>query len=797
MNREGRQQERYNRVRPTEAESIGSGGRSDARRNPVRTSARGRTGVFGMVLVAGVLASFAFYLGFAAFRLQVTDHDEYVEKAAQLHLRTVTDYPQRGSLYDRNGTLLAVNTYFSTVGVTPRDVRPWSEVGEATPDETAEYAAGIAAALQMDPAEVLEILLRKIDENGDPIEYVRVKKEATKAETEALQAYKKKTELGGIRIDVEERRYYPLGQLASQTIGFTNRGENTLVGMYGVEAFYNEQLSGQPGYRYSETENVFGGQLPFSLSTRLQAQDGYSLQLTLDTEIQRIVEEAIQRSSEASGLVEGGIGIVMDPYTGEILAMGQYPSFDPNAPATSPGLFDSAAWDPAHNEDQMAYLQSALWRNRSISDTFEAGSTFKSLTTSMAFDEGLAHEQELFSDEEIIVDGWSLHCWSHPSNHGIETLEKGMWNSCNPIFVQLSQRIGLTRFYQYIHAFGFGDYTGVDLPAEAAGILHESPTEIDMYTMSYGTSATVTPLQLCNAYSALANGGRLMKPTVVKALLDEDGNTIRTVQPQTIRQVISEKTASRVSKLLEGVVTHGTGSTGYVEGYRFAAKTGTTTRKSDDRNVASYVAIAPADNPQITVVVALYGLTQSQATYDTGRAAGAIISRTLEYLGVERDYTGDDVYLLKQTIEIPNLVGMTYLEARSALGALQITGVAGGGKVLDSTLIQSQVPAVGTRVHKNATVVLYASEQIPDDPVPIPDFAGMAVGEASRYASQCGLNILIQGDCLGLVVSQEPAAPGPEATEETVRHLPRGSQVTLVFEPPEEAAVTPPAEGGG
>lgn len=749
------------------------------------------------MFIAVLLSLFSVYLAYSVFRLQVTDHAKYLELAARLHLRTVTDYPERGSLYDRNGTLLACTTYVSTVGVTPRDVRPWSEVGEATPEETAEYAAGIAAALNLDPAAVQAVLERKTDDAGNEIEYAVVKKDATKAETEALEAYKAKEELGGIRIDVDTRRFYPEGSLASQVIGFTSQGENTLIGVAGIEAKYDAELSGQPGYRYSETENVFGGQLPFSIATSLQAQDGYSLSLTLDAEIQRITENAVKRAAESSQLVEGGVGIVMDPYTGEVLAMAQYPTFDLNQPTACPPGRDPATWDP-EDETSMAYIQSALWRNRSISDTFEAGSTFKSLTTSMAFDEGLTYEQEEFSDAEIIVDGWSLHCWSHPSNHGIETLEQGIWNSCNPIFVQLSQRIGITKFYQYIHAFGFGDFTGIDLPAEAVGILHESPTDIDMYTMSYGTSATVTPLQLCNAYCALANGGRLMKPTVVRALIDSEGNTVRTVQPQTIRQVVSERSAARIVKLLEGVVTHGTGSTGYVEGYAFAAKTGTTTRKSDDLNVASFVAIAPAESPEICVTVVMYGFNQNQWTYDTGRAAGAILSQTLEYRGVARDYTGDDVYLLKQTTETPDLTGKTYLEARQILGSLQMTGTAGDPSLADSAVIRSQVPAPGARLHKNSTVLLYAEEQAPDNPVPIPDFTGLTVSEASRYASQCGLNISIQGDCLGVVKSQDPAAPAADSAPDTPRRTQRGSQVILVFESPEEApAASGTGAGGG
>ena len=771
----------------------------------------------GMIIIAALLTVFSIFLSYSVFQLQVVDHAAYLEQAADLHLQTVTEYPDRGSLYDRNGTLLARTTYISTVGVTPRDVRPWDEVGDSTPAEMAAYAAGIAAALKMDPAAVLAVLERKVDEKtGKDIEYVVLKKDASKSESDALTAYQTTNKLGGIRVDVETRRYYPLGNLASQVIGLTNMDENTLFGVAGVEAAYNAELAGQPGYKYSETENILGGQLPFSVPTNLQAQDGYSLQLTLDTEIQRITEKAIQQASESSKLPEGAVGIVMDPYTGDILAMAQYPSFDLNAPTACPVGYDPATWDVTV-EKNMAYVQSLLWRNRAISDSFEAGSTFKSLTTSMAFDEGLANEKELFSDKEIIVAGWSLHCWSYPSNHGTETLERAMWNSCNPVFVQLSMRVGIQRFYQYIHAFGFGVNTGIDLPAEAPGILHENPTELDMYTMAYGTSATVTPLQLANAYCVLANGGRLMKPTVVRALLNSEGRTVRTTQPQTIRQVISEKTAARVVSMLKGVVTYGTASPGYVEGYTIAAKTGTTTRLSDKKNIASFVAIAPADNPEIVVTVVLYGLDPNQRTIDAGQAVSSIISQTLEYRKVARQYTGDDSYLLKQTTAAPDLSGKTYAEARSILAAARFGSLAGSQDLAETAVIHSQVPAAGTKLHKGAMVVLYADKKAPADPVPIPNFVGLTVNEAARYAAQCGLNILIQGECLGTVSRQEPAAPAAARNEttataagaavgvtpvpgqpaDTSRSMPRGGLVTLTFAAPVEGATSSSQVKGG
>ena len=233
---------------------------------------------FGIKIVAAVLTLFSFFLSYSVYMLQVVDHDKYRALAADLHLQTVTDYPERGSLYDRNGTLLARTTYVSTVGVTPRDVRPWNEVGEASPEDKKRYAAGIAAAINMEADAVLAVLERTVDETtGKAVEYALLKKDATKAESDALAAYKTENELGGIRIDIETRRYYPLGDLAAQVIGLTNKEENTLVGVTGVESTYNVQLSGQPGYRYSETENFLGGQMPFSISTNLQARDGYKI----------------------------------------------------------------------------------------------------------------------------------------------------------------------------------------------------------------------------------------------------------------------------------------------------------------------------------------------------------------------------------------------------------------------------------------------------------------------------------------------------------------------------------------
>ena len=340
----------------------------------------------------------------------------------------------------------------------------------------------------------------------------------------------------------------------------------------------------------------------------------------------------------------------------------------------------------------------------------------------------------------------------HPGNHGIETLERAMWNSCNPVFVQLSMRVGLDRFYRYIHAYGIGSPTEIDLPGEEAGILHAAPTEIDMYTLAYGTSATVTPLQLITAYNAIANGGKLMKPMVVNALQDDAGQTVRTFQPETVRQVVSEKTAARVKEMLKGVVLYGSASPAYVEGYSIAAKTGTTTRKADNKKDASIVAIAPADNPEITAAVVLYGIEQDQPTIDAGRAVGSIISQVLEYRKIERQYNETDDYLLKQTVEVPDLTGQIYDEARHTLAALQFVAD-GRSEALDgNTLVGAQYPEPGTRLHKDAIVCLYAEDVLPEDPVPLPDFTGLTVSEAARYAHQCGLNITVKGSALGQVV---------------------------------------------
>jgi stage V sporulation protein D (sporulation-specific penicillin-binding protein) len=712
-----------------------------------------RGGKAPVIFLMTVLIVFASFLVFRLYKIQILDYEVNAEKAARLHFREVTEQPRRGSILDRNGVELAGTTYVYRIGITPSDVK--SITLDISKQEIAE---GIASVLKLETESVLAEM-GKTDQS-----YVQLKKDVPGPEADQLKSWLAKNDIGGVRIDDEPRRYYTNGSLASQVIGFANYDSNTLFGQLGLELQYNSILTGQPGYKYVETDNYSQGDLPFSVPTSLGAQHGNNLQINLDINIQKIVQEELERAIGIYDITEGGSAIVMDPYTGSVLAMASYPFFDSTDPTvilpdTKLKALDQLDISPSaeSDEEMIEFLSSQIWRNRAISDTYEPGSTMKSLTAAVAFEEGLASEPDLFDDSPMQVLDWTISC-AKKAGHGVETLEQGFWRSCNPVFAQLAQRAGVSRYYSYMQSFGFMNTTGIDLPAEGVGILHESPTELDMVTLSYGESSTLTPIQMLTAFGAFANGGNLMKPTVLKTVLDSDGSVIKDSQPETIRKIMSETTAARIRELLKGVVLYGTGSAAYVEGYSVGGKTSTSTDDFGDHTI-SFAALAPTENPEIVVLIVLQK-PADKATTSTGaaRACGQIIGRTLEYLGVAREYSEQDISRLSELHAVPDVVGMTYAEANRVLGVAGMRAEAGEKSMGDQTVVRKQWPESGSSVHVRSLIYLYPADDISEDLVSVPDFTGKTVHESLLSANNSGLNILIDGDCLGVVVRQEPKA---------------------------------------
>ncbi len=707
------------------------------------------------ILVATVLMFiFSAFLIQKLFVIQVVEFDVHTKAASESHYKRIVEIPKRGSIFDKNGRELAFSMNVETIGITPRDLK-----SRKTPKMSKEaIAKGIADALGMKFEDVMS-------KTGDMDKgWILLKKRITPAESEKLKAFRNKHEIGGIRIDIEDRRVYPQGSLAGNVIGFTN---DEGIGQLGIEYQYNSAMTGEPGYTYAETDNYGQAALPFAVPVSLRARNGLNVISTIDIEIQKILESELQNSIEIYNVSEGGVAIVMDPYTGSVLGMASTPSLNPSDPLACPAGIDPATWNPQKNlevqyikkdvlntkkQTAIEYLQENVWRIRAITNTYEPGSTFKSITAAAAMEEGKFFENEMISSSPIRVSGRTI---SNAHFSGMSTTEVGFWKSSNPVFVQVAQRVGITKFYNFIRGFGFYEPTGIDLPGEAIGIFHTKPTLLDMSCLAFGEQSTVTPISMINAYSAFANGGMLMKPQVVRSLTDSNNNVVKEYAPESVRQIVSEQTATRIRNLLKGVVLYGTGSKGYVEGYSVGGKTSTSTRLNKQNDI-SFLSMAPIDQPKIVILVVLFApdkqyATSSLAALTSGRMTGKI----LEYMGVPRNYTANDVSVISQKNYVPGVAGKTFKEARTIFQAKGLNIDDPSGVLGDNSKITAQWPLSGQKIHRGGTVAVYTSDVADKFMAVVPDILGKNVNESMRAMTECGINIIIEGDCLGVATFQE------------------------------------------
>ena len=779
-----------------------SGGKPNTRNKHSRRSRRNKnrkesplTGKRrGWILFIGIcVTAFCVYLVFSLYDLQINQYEYYSQLASQQHWKRIQDEPVRGDILDVNGNTLASTTYVYTVGITPSDVRSLTKTIDIS-----EIAENIASTLGLD---IQAVNAAVADTQAT---YIQLAKNLPKDKIDAFQAYIKENNIGGTKVDAVAKRYYTNGSLASQILGYASATDGILVGQLGLESEYNSVLTGKEGYTYVEVDNYTHSALPYSSPTTIEAEDGNNVVLNIDQNIQKIAEDACMDVYDVYDVIEGVTAIVMNPYTGAVLGMASYPDFDPNNPIAEPAWVDPAVWSTMTDEDQITLIMSEAWRNRAISDTYEPGSTFKAFTTAIALEEGLTYEDEIFSDAPIPISTVdTISCWKQKTdgtNHGMESLKSAFENSCNPIFVKLSQRIGVDKYYEYVHSFGFYNQTGIDLPEEGVGIFHKAPTKIDLATLSFGESSTVTPLQLANTYCALVNGGTLMTPQIAKCLTDQDGNIVKEFEPEAIRTIFSEDTANRVRKLMEGVVTEGTGSAGYVEGYNVAGKTSTSTTENGEYaglHVLSFCGYAPADDPQIVVLVVVNKpADKTVGSSCATKATANIVSRTLEYMGVPHNYADEDYTKLTTKYTVPGVTGMTYKQAKAILYIDGFTVVDGEVNMNDSDVITAQFPAKDALIYKNGQVVLYASaaSEAEMKMVVIPDFTGKDISECIKEARLSGLNIEIEGNSKGTVVSQTPLSAAAIAAGITPTPSPAGTSAgdpTGTPSPTEAAEATP------
>lgn len=563
----------------------------------------------------------------------------------------------------------------------------------------------------------------------------------------------------GINIDEDSKRTYPYGSLASNLIGFCG-DENT--GLQGIESKWNSVLNGTPG-KITTAKDAVQEAIPDQTQTYIPAENGSDLVLSVDYNIQNIVEKYLKQAVEENNCNKGGIAIAMKPSTGDILAMAQYPNYNLNSPFEPSNSSLIEAWDSLDSTTKTNELN-LMWKNRIIADTYEPGSTFKLITAAAALEENITSE-DVTNNFLCIgyepVAGRNIKCWSR-TPHGHETLRKALQNSCNPAFMQLGAQIGATTLYKYYDAFGLFDKTGVGLPGEANSIFHK-PENIraqELATMSFGQRIKVTPLQMITAVSAIANDGVLMKPRIVKQVINTDTNAVTNIDPIEVRRVLSKSTSERMRDMMESVVTDGSGRYAQVAGYSIGGKTGTSEpdpNHPEDGYIASYVAISPTENPEICILLALHD--PHGKSHQGGQICGPVISQMLSeilpYLGLtsSQAQASGTVSTVNSNITVPDVRNKTVTEAQKLLQQAGFKTIASTNGNKNELLVTDQVPKPGTTLPKNSIIVLYTPNNEVRVSVKVPSLKGKTAAEATRALNNLNLNIHTEGS--GIVVSQD------------------------------------------
>ncbi len=725
--------------------------------------------VFVMALLLAIYEIWQLYM------TTVVSYDQYAKQASKQQWRLVTYASDRGQIYDANGIALASNSYDYTVVCTPRMV-----VSKQL-DRTS-IINGFINILGVTFDKMDSIIPEDPKDGSDPrvkIGGCDIVKNISAEKKEELEAFLKEYKIGGVSFIAVPQRYYNYGSLASQVIGYAHNDGSAVKGIYGLEAYYNATLSGTNGYRYSEVDSKTGGNLPYSAATNEQAVNGYNLVLNIDVSIQRIAEEACRSAYEKYSPRDGICAIVMNPNTGAIYAMVSLPDYNLNEPYAMPYAMNEEAWNGMKGSEQIDYLIANCWRNRCVSDTYEPGSTFKALTTCIAFEENLTYEDEIFSDAPIAVSrDHTISCWLQKSkhyHHGNETLKVGFQNSCNPVFTQIARRIGISKYYKYVRMLGFYNTTGIDLPAEGKGIFHKNPQDIDLSVLSYGESSTVTPIQLIMSYCAIINGGDLLVPHIVKSITDSDGNIVDEIEPEVIRTVFSDNTCSRVRKLLEAVVTDGTGSAGQVPGYSVAGKTSTSTIETGElkgAHVLSFSCYAPSYDPKIAVLVVL----NKPEDHSVGSSAAAetaadIVSKTLTYMAVPRKFTEEEYNKMLRKYYVQYVEGKTASDAASSISINGQKPIYGLADMTSDTIISRTYPDYRHKLYSTGIVVMYPDGVTEDQMLTtrVPNMYGMTAIECIEACKQASLNIEVDGDVTGVCIEQQYATGEKVLAGETVK----------------------------
>ena len=713
--------------------------------------------------MAGLSLAFLYGIG-ALIYAGLINGEENRLKAERNQLSDTQIAAERGTIYDSNMNVLAKSASAWLVYINP------SQIKDNTQKEL--VVNGLSQILGVDADSV------RTKAEKTKTGYQKIAGEVETDVKEALEAYideNSDNKLSAIiGIDPDTKRYYPYSSFASTIIGFTNSDDQ---GVGGIEMQYDDDLTGVSG-RIITAKNAQQGSMSSDYETTYDAKPGESLVLTIDEVIQYYLEQGLEQALVDTG-AKYAYGIVMDTDTGAILGMTSKPDFDLNNPRkiSNAALSETIAaiTDDTQRAQETTNALYAQWRNRTISDTYEPGSVFKTVVVSAALEEGVVDLNTTYTcTGGIQVADNYQRCWK-PGGHGHETLTQGLMNSCNPFFITIGQALGEERFYKYFEAFGFTEKTGIDLPAEAkpvAGKTYhalESMGISELSSSSFGQTFQVSPIQMITAVNTIANGGKLMQPYVVDSKLDSDGNVVYKTTPTVKRQVISEKTASAVADMMEQVVSIGTGKNAYVAGYHVAGKTGTSEKIGiEGAYIASFAGFAPADNPEISILIAI-----DEPTGEHGGGAvaapiaGMLLEKIMTYLNVEPQYEDDELSNISSVA--PSLVGKSVGDAKVSAAKFTVKVVGSGTKVI------SQTPAAGQQMRTGGVIVVYTEENAAKQTATVPNLCNMSMSQANSAAVNAGFNIRLSGTTnSGEVLSYKQSVNAGEEAE-------IGSVITVYF----------------
>ena len=722
-----------------------------------------QTRTFVLMLIMGI--GMFFLLFFKLYNLQITRHEELQAKAVSQQTRSSVVTASRGAIYDASGNILAISSTAETIFLSPK------EINDALNDEENPVAwtkEVLAAAL----AKILDVseegILKKMARTDSMYEVLKFRVEEDIADQ--VRQYINDNKVKGVYLTTDAKRYYPYGDLAAQVIGFVGVD---YTGLFGLEAEYDKELQGRSGLVVTAKANQ-QNDLLYEYSQYFDPENGDELQVTLEATVQYYLEKGMKDMCDAYSPANGATGIVLDVRNGGILAMASFPNYDLNDYATVTDKTLLEQMERGELDEEGA--QQKQWRNKALNDTYEPGSTFKILTLSAALEEGLIDKTTSVNcSGSVNISGHTIHC-SNKAGHGLQNLEQTVGNSCNPAFISYGLKLGTEKFYQYMRSFGIMSATGVDLGGEATGVFAADAnfTQLDLACYAFGQNFTVTPLALIAAQAACVNGGYLYTPHFAQQITDSDGNVIWQHDDTPVRQVISEETSAIVREALEYVVSSGSGKNGRVAGYRIGGKTGTADKGQSGDVVVSFLCFAPADDPQIMMLITMDTPSRSTGTYVSGGNmvapySSAIMAEILPYLGIEPSYSAEELMGVDTTV--PNVIGMSVEEAKDRLKergfACKVEG--------DGETITDQTPVGGAIIPGKSTVVLYAGAEKPDKMCTVPSLVGRTAAEANTAATNAGLLIRFTGTTSSesntvLVFSQEL---------ETGTEVPAGTVITV------------------